>query len=319
MLAFSSTMATDAPRKELRARALGLGLEPLASASTSRASAGARSGRQRKSLFGMQRNNWRHAAALSTRFRPRMSAQPGSKKLLELLTSKESWLHVGTAIGTATVAAVVAVVPAALRMSGAAEVPQAWAALSGIALVPMILAVLILRQTRVGLRAFSGPEAPARAVGLVGFCVTMFVVFTVLGNKLAPPHTHHMALAGATFALVSLVVAIVMALVFTRLVGVINGLGEGARRVVLVGSGVVLAAAIAYLGYRTTRGMTADGAPAGAAGAMLVDALAFGITAVFASRDPFLNRKLFAYAGPPLAVGLLVLGVILLHGIRHTR
>src|SRR4051794_19289902 len=65
----------------------------------------------------------------------------------------------GSAVGAALVASALASGPAAMRVGGAVEAHGVWPALVAITLLPMILAVLTLRQARVGLRAFALADA----------------------------------------------------------------------------------------------------------------------------------------------------------------
>src|SRR5688572_22620589 len=114
------------------------------------------------------------------------------------------FIRFGTAAGLAVVASAVAAVPAALRVSSTLpdgpSMPRVLVAIAGAFLVPMIAAIAIMRGARVGLRAFGGPEATARGMGLVAWLVVGFFVLAAFGAALRAT-THHHPLAGVTFAI----------------------------------------------------------------------------------------------------------------------
>jgi hypothetical protein len=219
----------------------------------------------------------------------------------------------------AALASAVAVIPAMLRVgssleAGAPAAPAVWTALVAVELVPMVLAVLVLRQARVGVRAFSGPAWPVRVLGVVIWALSMFFVLSVLGHLLAPPRTHHMALAGATFALIGLVAAIGSGIVCARLVGIVSGWSDRGRRITVIATSVAAAGALAFFAFRFARAFSGSAATSSGVGEMLIDGLAFAITALFASRWEFTDRRVLAYAGVPAAAVLLTIGITTLRG-----
>ena len=219
-------------------------------------------------------------------------------------------LRVGACVGASALAAAVAAVPATLRVGGGAP---AWATLASIALLPMLAAVPVLRQARVGLRAYGGPGASAKAVGIALWLSLLFAMLTPFGALLRAT-THQHALAGVTFALGASVLAIVLAIVCVRLVTMISARGERTQRTLVVVASGLLVAAIALGAVRLAHSLSGASALPASAGTMLIDGLAFAITALFASRATFASRRPLAIFGPPGAAILLVLGVSLLHG-----
>ena len=217
----------------------------------------------------------------------------------------------GTAVGLGAVAALAGAVPATLRVTSvAADGPAAWRvwlALAAAALVPMVAAVVVLRGAREGLRAFAGPGAGLRVVGAGLWVASLLVGFTLLGRVLRA-NTHHHALAGVTFAFAALFFAIGSGVVCARIVSLARGAPDFARRglVLILGTAAVLA--LAYVGLRFVRAASHDAASYGAAGTV-VDVLAFGLAAFFASRPSLIARRIIAVLGPPIAVAVLALGV----------
>jgi hypothetical protein len=217
----------------------------------------------------------------------------------------------GTAVGLGAVAALVGAIPATLRVASVAtEGPgaaQVWLALAAAALVPMVLAVVVLRGAREGLRAFAGPGAGLRLAGVGLWLASLLVGFTLLGRVLRA-HTHHHALAGVTFAFGALAFALGSAVVSARVVALARGAPEFARRglVLILGAAAVLA--LGYVGLRFVRAASQDAASYGAAGTV-VDVLAFALAAFFASHRSLVGRRAIALVGPPIAVAVAALGV----------
>ena len=117
----------------------------------------------------------------------------------------------GTAVGLGAVAALAGAVPATLRVASVAtEGPGAarvWLALAAAALVPMVVAVVVLRGAREGLRAFGGPGAGLRASG--SGCGSPRCSSGSRSSAASSARTtHHHALAGVTFAFGALAFAL---------------------------------------------------------------------------------------------------------------
>jgi hypothetical protein len=221
-------------------------------------------------------------------------------------------LRVGTAVGAGSLGALVSVLPAALRLGAADDVglPKAWVALAAAALLPMVLAVLVLRGARESLRAFGGPGAGLRAYAVGVWLATMLIGLSMFGSVLRAT-THHHALAGVTFAFGALFFAIGDALVCARLLTLVRGMPEWARRVTLPAIAVGLGLVLLGVGLRFVRAASTDAASYAAAG-VVVDVLAFSLAAVFASRRGLEHRRFVALLGPPVAVGIAVFGLLLL-------
>lgn len=247
---------------------------------------------------------------------PSMPPKPGPTRVLRF----------GTAVGLAAAASLACVLPATLRIAGATSegATRIWVALGGAALVPMVAAVIVLRGAREGLRAFGlqprpgvdadwGPSSDAaerRAYGIVLWLASLLVLLSVYGSVLRAT-THHHALAGVTYAIGALVLAVGSAIGCARIVAILGGASEGLRRGGGVLLAIVTAAALAWVAVRFLRAASADAASAAAA-ATVVDVLAFTLAAGFAARPAFAGRRALALVGPPVAVTVLVLGAITL-------
>jgi hypothetical protein len=219
-------------------------------------------------------------------------------------------LRFGTAVGLAAAAAMAGALPAALRVGaglGQDGTGRVWTALAAASLVPMVVAVVVLRGAREGLRAFGGPDAELRAYGVALWAASLLVALTLLGAVLRAT-THQHALAGATFAFGAVGVAVGLALVCVRVVAILRGVSAGARR----GLALVLAmgafGAIGAIGMGFLHAASQEPASAPAKG-MVVDLLAFSLAAVFAARRSLASRRAVAVVGPPVAVAIMALGI----------
>ena len=204
----------------------------------------------------------------------------------------------GRAVGAALVASVLCTGPAAHRIGQATDAGGAWPALVAVTLLPMVVAVLTLRQARVGLRAFAGSGAERRSFSLVlwsaGFLFATVALGAILRDK-----THHHALAGATFALGSAAVGVALVPACRRLSSVLAGWTEERRtvRLVLMGLALLLGALAAV--FVLSRLLPAGGPFSRAASASVIDVLAFAMAALLASRPEFSERRVLALFGPP--------------------
>jgi hypothetical protein len=236
---------------------------------------------------------------------------PGSAPPPKAAEAGSFIVRLGTAVGLGALAALAGAVPATFRVASvAADGPatwRVWCALAAGALVPMVAAVVVLRGAREGLRAFVGPGTGLRVAGAGLWLASLLVGFTLLGRVLRA-HTHQHALAGVTFAFGALFFAVASAVVCARVVALARGAPEFARRglVIILGTAAVLA--LAYVGLRFVRAASHDAASYGAAGTV-VDVLAFGLAAFFASRPSLIARRVIALVGPPVAVVVVAVGV----------
>ena len=225
-------------------------------------------------------------------------------------------LRFGTGVGAGVVAASLAVVPAAMRVSAAtvgASGARVWLSCVALALLPMLVSVWILRRARVGLRSFGRADTSARSVALAAWLLASFVFLSAFGSVLRAT-THHHALAGVTFAIVGLVVVVVLAVLSARFADLLASRKERTRRVLVIATGVVLMLVLVVVGMRFARAFSAPLPEPSNAGALFVDVFAFGIAALFASRPSFAGRRALAIAGVPVAVAVFAAGLLTLHG-----
>lgn len=223
-----------------------------------------------------------------------------------------SWpLRFGTAIGLATLAALACALPATLRVSAAVAstegAPRVSVALSAAALGPMFASIIVLRGAREGLRAFVGPGLELRAYGVFLWLGLLLVTFSIFGSVLRAK-THHHALAGVTFAFAALALAIGSALVCARVVAILRRAAPPRSRALggtLAGATILVAL---WIGIRFLQAIAHDPESAGAA-AVVVDVLAFALSAGFAARPSFARRRALALVGPPIAIAIVALGV----------
>jgi hypothetical protein len=171
----------------------------------------------------------------------------------------------------------------------------------------MVGAVIVLRGAREGLRAFAGPGAGLRAFGAGLWIASLLVSFALLG-RLLRANTHHHGLAGVTFAFGALALATGSGVVCARIVSLARGAPDFGRRGLVLILGTAALLALVFVGIRFVRGASVDAASYAAAGTV-VDVLAFGLAAFFASRPSLESRRAIAYVGPPLAVVVAALGV----------
>jgi hypothetical protein len=227
----------------------------------------------------------------------------------------------GTAVGLGALAALAGAVPATMRVASVAGdwagPGRVWLVLAAAALVPMLAAVVVLRGAREGLRAFAGPGAGLRALGIGLWLASLLVGLTLFGSVLRA-ETHQHALAGVTFAFGALALAVASAVVCARLVAIARAAPALARRALVLVLGMAAVLALAYVGTRFLRAASHDAASYGAAGTV-VDVLAFALAAFFASHHMLGGRRAFALVGPPVAVVVVALGILTLRSAPLLR
>jgi hypothetical protein len=247
---------------------------------------------------------------------PSMPPKPGPARLLRF----------GTAVGLGAASSLACVLPATTRVAAtsAESGVRIWIALGAAALGPMVASVLVLRSAHEGLRAFglrprpaadgdwdaAGDPSERRVFGVALWLASLLVLFSFFGSVLRAT-THHHALAGVTYAIGALVLAIGSAVACARIMAILDAASESVRRVGSVTLAVVTAAALAWVAVRFLRAASAD-APSSAAAATVVDVLAFALAAGFAARPSFAGRRALALVGPPVAVTVAVLGILTL-------
>ncbi|HEX4446150.1 MAG TPA: hypothetical protein VH044_05425 [Polyangiaceae bacterium] len=217
----------------------------------------------------------------------------------------------GTAVGLGAAAALASALPAAMRLAVGPAVSQQstghiWAGLATATLVPMIGAVVVLRGAREGLRSFAGPGAELRGFGVALWVGSLFAALAFFGSVLRST-THNHALAGATFAVGALLMAVADALVCVRVVAILRRSSDDARYGLALALGLFGFAVFGFMGMRFIGACSRDSASAAAAG-MVVDVLAFGLAALFAARRSLASRRAIALVGPPVAVAVVALG-----------
>jgi hypothetical protein len=215
----------------------------------------------------------------------------------------------GTVVGGGVAAALLASLPAVMRIGdggSAARALDEWVATASLLTPVAILAVGVLRRARHGLRLLVGDHTVALAAAVLWWAVIESSVLAAFGAVLRAK-THHHGLAGVTFAAAALVSGVLVALLAARGGRMIERMPPAARRI-----GIGLASAAAFLvvllvGIRTAR---AEGMHTAAG---LVDVLALAVTSAVASARPLSRLRAVALVGVPLSVLVVVLGFSALH------
>lgn len=221
----------------------------------------------------------------------------------------------GTVIGGGVVAAVLASVPAEMRMSENDSMLHAlpqWLVLAALMTPLGILCVTIFRRARVGLRLLAGEHVALVVAGVLWWCVLELGLLSVFGGVLRAK-THHHGLAGVTFAIFAVVSGIAVAMLAARGMRALRDLHSPFRRVVLGVAGVAAFLSLVLVGVRTGR------APQLHTAAALVDVLALGVVSTIVSARSFARLRPFAIAGVPLAAVVLFVGLSLFHTNTELR
>jgi hypothetical protein len=221
---------------------------------------------------------------------------------------------IATAVGASAPAVLACTLPATLRVSeGVAATPAAsrvWLALAASALAPMVCAIFVVRGAREGLRAFAGPGARIRAFGAGIFLSGMFVGLSLFGTVLRAA-THNSALAGVTFAMGGLALALAMGVMSARIVVLFEQASAKGRAAAGLGIVVVVGTALSWAVLRFASVAARDAASSMFPGIVL-DFLAFALAALFAARPTFGERRSLAVAGPAVALLVVACGVSVL-------
>jgi hypothetical protein len=217
--------------------------------------------------------------------------------------------RVGTAAFGGVLAAVVASLPAPMRLGDGGSMVRAgagWMVLAAVATPLAVLFIGVLRRARTGAQIAFGDRLEVVASAVLAW-TTLQLLFTGFFGSLLRKHTHHHGLAGVTFAIGALVCGVLLALFVRRVMTKLAGLSAAAHRIALVLTGSMAFLAIIVAGVRTAP--TEDLSTA----AGLVDALALAIACGIASSRLLARQRPLAIAGVPAAALVLVLGVTLLH------
>lgn len=215
----------------------------------------------------------------------------------------------GTAVGAGVVVALLASLPAALRVvrdGQGPSLPLALAALAALALPASVLAVGLVRRLRVGLRVAGVSGKSAFGTAVLAFSVVLMGTLSIVGAVLRAK-THHHGLAGTTFALVALVVGIFSGLLAARVGRVLAAASSGARRGAFVVALLAAFGTLALVGLRTANATDLPTAH------VLVDLLALVVSAAVLSSPLLARAKGLALAGVPAAVAVAMLGISTLH------
>jgi hypothetical protein len=208
-------------------------------------------------------------------------------------------VRIGKVLAAATMAAMASALPAVLRgrQAGLEGVTAliAWAAFAALAQLPAIALVA-------GYRALlqTSRRAP-RAVATILLGLALSGGLNVLVGTTLRRTTHHHALAGATYAVVSMIMLVVSLAVARRI-------ASGVRNSAWVTGGATAALMILTLlaAMRVGRGLGGE-LPAAAA-AHLIDGSALIFACVLAAQVSFRAPRMLSFAGPPLAMIVLLAG-----------
>ncbi len=241
-----------------------------------------------------------------------MKSPPGSQRQDASAEEGSHVLRFGTAVGLGFAAALVGTAPAALRLtSTTSALLPAWSVLVAATLVPCIALVALFRGTRVGARGFMGGAALEHGASLFFFSSVLPLWLAAFGSLLRAK-THHHALAGVTYGIVTLVLVVLVAAVSARLSRIAASRGELASRVTFFVAFAAFLGSVAILGLRASRA----GEPAWTT---FLDTTALLLASGFASRKSFAELRPLALVGPPAAAAALALGVVTARGETELR
>lgn len=212
--------------------------------------------------------------------------------------------RIGTAMFGGTIAALVASLPATTRIAAGNPLAR-FVALAALATPIAILTVGVFRRLRAGAQIIAGDALELWGIGALGWA-TLQLLFAGAFASMLRKNTHHHGLAGVTFAIVVVVAGIVLGVLSFRATKKMTALSEDARRVALV-----VAAASAFIVLVAAGARTAHAEELHTAGG-LIDAFALAIAAAGASSKLVANNRALAIAGVPLAVVVVIGGVVAL-------
>jgi hypothetical protein len=216
----------------------------------------------------------------------------------------------GSLLGVSALAAMLASVPAAVRVGPDAGGGWlgAWLALAACSLPATAVAIGLVRGAREGVRALAGDDPLLTAWSVAVWAMTMFLLLAAWGAFLRET-THHHALAGVTFAFGGLAIGALTALVVRRLSSIVRGADAWGRAALIVVTVAALTGALTAIGARLTSGENGAASPEATG---LVDVLAFAIAVGAFSRRGLVGAPGVTGGGFPLALGTLLVGGALL-------
>ena len=218
--------------------------------------------------------------------------------------------RLGTVVGGGAMAAVLASLPAMLRVAEGSTVGrglEAWAVLAAVLLPVATGLVGLFRRARVGLRTLAGESATAVIAGVLWWAILEAAFLSVVGTVLRAK-THHHGLAGVTFAMMALVSGLFVALLAVRATKMILRAPRSGQRAALLVVAAFAFLVVILVDLRTAKSETLHTAAA------LVDVLAVGVGAAVASARRLTRLRLLAFAGVPLALLIVVLGAVFYGG-----
>jgi hypothetical protein len=206
--------------------------------------------------------------------------------------------QIGVALGGAALASIACTGHAAVRLTSAgASWPVAWLALASTAFIPAFVLLLALPRAIAVVSAFDPASSRTRWTAIFLWIAIMEMVTWVLG-KFLRQSTHHHALAGATYAVLAVVLAVGVGVFAARVASLVARLGEQVIRVAVVLTALVAVGALAFLARAL--GDTAR--------LTLIDAAAFVAAVGLAARASQVTDAKIGYVGGPLAIVLFVVG-----------
>lgn len=209
--------------------------------------------------------------------------------------------RLGGVVGAATLASLAAALPGAVRATAAGEGWLAsWALLAGAWMVPALVLVPLFRAARSSVRALGGDGGRERIAAAAAWLGAVTIALAQLGAFLRKT-THHHALAGVTFALGAVVVAIVLALFAARAASWATDQRARGRGSLGLAVLVVIACLEALVVVRLVPASLGAGARA-----VAVDGAVFILAATLATARRLEDRRALALLGPPLGIACLV-------------
>jgi hypothetical protein len=222
--------------------------------------------------------------------------------------------RIGSAVGGGVLAAVVASLPATMRLDGGSmfRAGTGWMALAAVATPITVLFVGVLRRARTGAHVAFGDRIEVVASAVLAW-TTLQILFTGFFASLLRKHTHHHGLAGVTFAIGALFCGVFLALLVRRVMTKLATLSVATHRIALVLTALMTFLVIIVAGVRTAPAEDLSTA------AGLVDALALAIACGIASSRLLARQRPLAIAGVPTAALVLVIGLASLQGNAPLR
>lgn len=212
------------------------------------------------------------------------------------------WL--GGLIGAATLAALGAALPGTLRAAAEGEgLFASWALLAGAWMVPTLVLVPVFRAARAGVRGLAVDGGRERIAAAAVWFGGVIALLATLGAFLRRT-THHHALAGVTFAIGSVVLAVLLALFAARAAS----WAQRARAAGRGGTGLAVLLALASVeGLVIARLVPAS--LASDARAVAVDGAVATLSLTLATARWIETRRPIALLAPPLGVACLMVAL----------